>query len=150
MRRFPTARLGRAALLLPVLLTGACASIPNLGPKPVPHPASDYASSATFAEARSDWPADGWWKRYSDPQLVRLMDEALAGSPDLEAAAARLRTAEGFAQRASSALQPSIDAFAQPDLSKQSQNQAMPSAAIPNGWNDSLRLNYFKNASGDK
>jgi NodT family efflux transporter outer membrane factor (OMF) lipoprotein len=65
------------------------------------------------------------------------MDEALAGSPDLQAAAARLRAAEGFAQRAGAALKPTIDAFAQPELSKQSQNQSMPAAAIPNGWNGS-------------
>jgi NodT family efflux transporter outer membrane factor (OMF) lipoprotein len=137
MHRFPTARLGRAALLLPVLLTGACASIPNLGTKPEMRVASDFASSASLASARSAWPADGWWKRYGDAQLDRLIDEALAGSPDLQAAAARMRTAEGFAQRASAALKPTIDAFAQPELAKQSQNQAMPAAAIPNGWNDS-------------
>jgi NodT family efflux transporter outer membrane factor (OMF) lipoprotein len=65
------------------------------------------------------------------------MGEALTGSPDLQAAAARMRTAEGFAQRASSTLKPSIDAFSQPELAKQSQNQSVPAAAIPNGWNDS-------------
>jgi NodT family efflux transporter outer membrane factor (OMF) lipoprotein len=66
-----------------------------------------------------------------------MMDEALVNSPDLEAAAARMRSAEGFAQRAGAALKPTVDAFAQPELSKQSQNQAMPAAAIPNGWNSS-------------
>ena len=137
MHRFPTARLGRAALLLPALLTGACASIPNLGPKPEMQAATAYASAASFAAARADWPAEGWWKRYGDAQLDRLIDEALAGSPDLQAAAARMRTAEGFARRASSALKPSLDAFSKPELAKQSQNQAMPAAAIPNGWNDS-------------
>jgi NodT family efflux transporter outer membrane factor (OMF) lipoprotein len=124
-------------MLTSVLLTGACASVPNLGAKPIPHAASDYASSQSLAPTTSASPADGWWKRYGDAQLDRLMNEALAGSPDLQAAAARMRTAEGFAQRASSALKPSLDAFAQPELSKQSQNQAMPAAAIPNGWNDS-------------
>ena len=137
MNRFSTARRGRAALVLAVLLTGACASVPNLGAKPEPRAASDYASSATLAGTRAEWPSDGWWHRYGDAQLDRLIDEALAGSPDLQAAAARLRTAEGYAQRAGSALAPSIDAFAQPELAKQSQNQAMPAAAIPNGWNDS-------------
>ena len=137
MKRFSSARGLRAAMLLPVLLTGACASVPDLGAKPMPHAAADYASSASFAAAQSAWPADGWWKRYGDSQLDRLMTEALAGSPDLEAAAARMRTAEGFAQRASSVLKPSIDAFSQPEFAKQSQNQAMPAAAIPNGWNDS-------------
>ena len=35
-----------------------------------------------------------------------------------------MRTAEGFAQRAGAALKPTVDAFAQPELAKQSQNQS--------------------------
>jgi len=140
MIRFSTARCGRAVTLAATLLTGACAAVPNLGPKPMPHVASDYASSASLAPSESAWPADGWWIRYGDPQLNSMMDEALAGSPDLEAAAARMRAAEGFAQRAGAALKPTIDAFAQPELAKQSQNQAMPASAIPNGWNSSGSL----------
>ena len=40
------------------------------------------------------WPADGWWRSYGDPQLDALVDEALAGSPSLEIAQARLRAAQ--------------------------------------------------------
>ena len=40
-------------------------------------------------------------------------------------------------KRAGAALKPSIDAFSQPELAKQSQNQSVPAAMIPNGWNDS-------------
>jgi NodT family efflux transporter outer membrane factor (OMF) lipoprotein len=137
MNRFSTARPGRAALLMPVLLASACASVPNLGAKPMPHAARDYASSQSLAGTDAAWPGNGWWRQYGDAQLDRLMGEALIGSPDLQAAAARMRTAEGFAQRASSTLNPSIDAFSQPELAKQSQNQSVPAAAIPNGWNDS-------------
>ncbi len=86
---------------------------------------------------QSEWPADGWWRRYGDMQLAQLMQEALASSPDLQVAAARLRAAEGFAQRAGAALKPQVDAFARPTLSKLSQNGTTPAAAVPNGWNDS-------------
>ena len=137
MLRLTATRLGRAGLLLPALLVSACASVPNLGPKPMPHLASDYSSLRSLAGEASQWPAHGWWNRYRDPQLSRLMDEALAASPDLEAAAARMRTAQGFAQRAGAALKPTLDAFAQPELAKQSQNQSIPAAAIPDGWNSS-------------
>jgi len=140
MSRNLTGRLGRPGALFLLLATSACASVPNLGAKPEMHAASDYVATQSFAAAQSAWPADGWWKRYNDSQLNRLIDEALAGSPDLAAAAARLRTAEGFAQKASSALKPTVDAFAQPELAKQSQNQAMPAAAIPNGVNSSGSL----------
>jgi NodT family efflux transporter outer membrane factor (OMF) lipoprotein len=135
MTRFRATRLGRAGILLPFLMATACA-VPNLGPRPMPHAASDYASAKSLSATATAWPADGWWKTYGDAQLDALMSEGLAASPDLEAAAARMRTAEGFAQRAGSALQPSIDGFAQPELAKQSQNQSVPAAMIPNGWHD--------------
>ena len=130
-------RRGRLALLPLMLLTSACAAIPDLGSKPEPRVASDFASSKAFAGARSEWPADGWWRRYGDPQLAQLMEQGIADAPDLAAAAARMRAAQGFAQQANAATKPKIDAFAAPELSKQSQNQSMPAAAIPNGWNDS-------------
>ena len=125
-----------AVLLTAVLLTSACASIPDLGHAPEPRAATDFASSKSFAAPRSEWPADGWWRRYGDPQLPQLMEQGLADAPDLAAAAARLRAAEGFAQQAGAALKPTVDAFAVPELSKQSQNTETPSAAVPNGWND--------------
>jgi NodT family efflux transporter outer membrane factor (OMF) lipoprotein len=140
MSRISAGRIGRPATLLLLLLSSACASVPNLGPKPEPRSASDFAAAQSLAAMHTDWPADGWWKRYGDPQLVRLIDEALAGSPDLAATAARMRAAEGFAQRAGAALKPTIDGFANAELAKQSQNQTMPAAAIPNGWNDSGSL----------
>src|SRR3569833_1101380 len=103
MKRFRATRLGRAGILLPALLASACASVPNLGAKPVPAAATDYASSASFAGAQSAWPADGWWKAYGDPQLDSLIAQGLAGSPNLAAATARFRTAQGLAQQAGAA-----------------------------------------------
>ena len=70
-------RGGRVGLLPLMLLTSACASIPNLGAQPEPRAASDFASSKAFAAARSEWPADGWWRRYNDPQLARLMEQGI-------------------------------------------------------------------------
>ena len=132
-----TARSIRAAALAATLLTSACASIPDLGAKPEMSDPAQFGSARSLASTQSSWPSDGWWLRYNDPQLVRLIDEALVGSPDLEAAAARMRAAEGFAQRAGAALLPTVDAFAQPEIAKQSQNQSIPASAIPNGWNSS-------------
>jgi NodT family efflux transporter outer membrane factor (OMF) lipoprotein len=114
--------------------------VPDLGAKPQMSAPTEFASAKSIGGSQASWPADGWWLRYGDAQLNRMMDEALVSSPDLEAAAARMRSAEGFAQRAGAALKPTVDAFAQPELAKQSQNQAMPAAAIPNGWNSSGSL----------
>jgi NodT family efflux transporter outer membrane factor (OMF) lipoprotein len=143
------ARFGRAALLLPFLLTSACASVPDIGTKPEPRAASDYQSSVSLTESHSEWPADGWWQGYGDAQLNHLMDEALAGSPDLAAAGARMRTAQGYAQAAGAALKPSVDAFGSVDESKLSQNGVMPAAAVPNGWNDSGSIGIGLNLNLD-
>jgi len=110
--------LRRAPILLPLLLSTACASIPNLGAKPEMRSASEYAATASLTPSGAAWPDRGWWLRYNDPQLNRLIDEGIAGSPDMEAAAARFRTAQGIAQQAGGALSPSIDAFATSDFGK--------------------------------
>ena len=121
-----TVRRSRAALLSLMLLTSACAAVPHLGPKPIPHAAGDYASSQSLAGSSVEWPGDGWWKRYSDAQLDRLISEGLAGSPDLAAAAARFRTAQGLAQAAGAKLLPTIDANASVTELNPSNNLGLP------------------------
>lgn len=138
-----TALRSRAALLSLMLLTSACASVPNLGPKPMPHSAGDYASSKSLGGSASQWPADGWWKSYGDAQLAQLIDEGIAGSPDLAAAAARVRTAQGLAQAAGAKLLPSLDANASVTTLNPSNNLGFP---VWNGFkeigNAGLTLNF--------
>lgn len=116
-----------------MLLVTACAAVPDLGPKPIPAAASTYASARSLSGEVSAWPADGWWTAYHDPQLDALIGEGLAGSPDLAAATARFRTAQGLAQQAGAALLPSVDAVGSIDEQKVSRNADGPLA--PSGWN---------------
>ena len=138
-----TARHRRAALLSLMLMTSACASVPNLGPKPMPHAARDYASSQSLAGNSAQWPGDGWWKTYRDSQLDQLIGEGLAGAPDLAAAAARVHTAQGLAQAAGAKLLPSIDANASVTTLNPSNNLGFP---VWNGFkevgNAGLSLNF--------
>jgi multidrug efflux system outer membrane protein len=48
--------------------------------------------------ARQGWPAPQWWKRYDDPQLNALIDQALRDGPSLAVAQARLHLSEGAVQ----------------------------------------------------
>jgi NodT family efflux transporter outer membrane factor (OMF) lipoprotein len=121
-----TARRTRAAMLSLMLLTSACASVPHLGPKSFPRAAGDYASSKSLAGSSSEWPGDGWWKSYGDAQLGKLINEGLAASPDLAAATARVRTAQGLAQAAGAKLLPSIDANASVSELNPSNNLGLP------------------------
>jgi NodT family efflux transporter outer membrane factor (OMF) lipoprotein len=121
-----TARRGRAALLSLMMMTSACASVPHLGPKPIPHAAGDYASSKSLVGSSVEWPGDAWWQRYGDAQLSQLVAEGVAGSPDLAAAAARFRRAQGLAQAAGSKLLPTIDANASVSELNPSNNLGLP------------------------
>jgi NodT family efflux transporter outer membrane factor (OMF) lipoprotein len=111
--------LGRAPILLTLLATAACASVPDLGTPPAMRPAGEYAAATSLSPTGAAWPDKGWWLRYGDPQLTQLIEEGIAGSPDIEAAAARFRTAQGFTQQAGAKLSPSIDAFATSEFTKQ-------------------------------
>jgi NodT family efflux transporter outer membrane factor (OMF) lipoprotein len=120
------ARHSRAALMTLMLLTSACASVPNLGPKPLPRAESDFSASQSLAGNSASWPAERWWTSYGDRQLSEFIEEGIAGSPDLEAAAARVRTAQGLAQAAGAKLLPSIDANASITTLNPSNNLGFP------------------------
>lgn len=116
------------------LLASGCAPIPDLGTKPVPRsPASVEATQSLPATAAAAWPGDGWWQGYGDPQLTRLIEEGLAGSPDIAAAAARFRSATAMQQERKGALLPSLDLTADGGAAKQSYNNGFPKSFVPQG-----------------
>ncbi len=63
-----------------------------------------------LAEQSVTWPDAQWWRRYGDPQLDQLVQEALAGSPTMTAAQARLAQANASVGRARAPLMPRLDA----------------------------------------
>jgi NodT family efflux transporter outer membrane factor (OMF) lipoprotein len=113
-----------------------CATVPDLGARPqlrgAPAAERSFAAAAT-----AEWPTERWWTRFGDPQLDRLIEEALAGAPDLAAAAARLRAAEAIALQAGAASAPRVDARASAQAVKQSYNNLIPEAFVPKGVNQS-------------
>ncbi len=137
--RAPSRAAGRplpAVVAIPTLLALAgCA--PDLGEAPRVQPPTAYADARSFAAPAADWPSDAWWKAYGDPQLDQLIDEALAGSPDLKAAAARARGAAAMAEVAGADLWPTVTGAASVTKTEQSTNQGMSAiseSALPRGW----------------
>ncbi|MET0363608.1 MAG: efflux transporter outer membrane subunit [Sphingobium sp.] len=123
-----------AASALALVLAG-CTPIPDLGQKPVPRtPATVEASQSLRGTAATAWPGDGWWTSYGDPQLTQLIEEGLANSPDMAAAAARFRQAAAMQRTSGAALLPSLDAEAGAGVTKQSYNNGFPEAFVPHGW----------------
>lgn len=128
---------------LMILLLPACATVPDQGRAPTLARAQTFAvdrSSAKGAGAAEQWPAAEWWRSYGDRQLDAIMAEALAGSPDLTVATARVRQADAFAQQAGAERLPMLDVPGNVAATKQSYNNRIPAAFVPKGWNDTGRL----------
>lgn len=125
-----------------LLMLSACASVPKLGAAPTVAAPGHYASDRSLAPTSQAvaWPGSGWWQAYGDPQLDALIAEALASSPDMAAAAARVRQAEGYAQQAGAARLPTLDVSGSAAEAKQSYNNGIPAAFVPKGWNDTGKV----------
>lgn len=134
-----TSRFARLLVLGTLMPLAACA--PNLGEKPVPRTAASLAATQSLPDQGGQWPGDGWWKAYGDPQLDQLITEGLAGSPDIASAAARLARAQGQAESAGGALGPNLVAQGSAGKVKQSYNNGFPREFLPKGWVDTGTLN---------
>ena len=125
-------RVALASLIVATL--GGCATLP--APRPQPQPKAAYAAEQSFAAPVASWPADLWWQDYRDAQLDALIAEALAGSPSMAVARARLERARSNAQISGAALAPQVSANGSITEQKQSRNYLTPASATPEGWND--------------
>jgi len=124
------------SLLAGAMALSGCAVVPDLGGKPQMRGPAQFATQSSFAAPVADWPTEAWWTGYGDPQLDQLMGEALAGSPSLAQAAARVRSAQARAGEARSATLPSLGFNGQAAENKQSYNAGFPRAFVPQGYND--------------
>jgi NodT family efflux transporter outer membrane factor (OMF) lipoprotein len=127
----------------------ACASQPNLGTPAGALTPDKLATAQSFTAPVAAWPADDWWRAYNDPQLSQLIDTALASSPDMAQAKARLEKADAEAGVARAALAPAISAGGNIGETEQSLNEGFPPAFeqyLPKGWHPdpqvSLNFSY--------
>lgn len=132
------------SLLLAALCASACAALPSPTPERIAKAPDSYAATKSFNAPDAVWPTDTWWKAYGDAQLDGLIDEALAGSPTLAQAEARLRRAQALARQAKAAQLPGLSARGGVERAKQSYNNGIPADFVPQGYNDygSLSLNF--------
>lgn len=93
--------LGFAVSLFSIVLVSGCAGLPADDARAQFRPASQHESERSLPASKAAWPADAWWTAYGDAQLDRLIDEALAGAPNIAVAEARLRRARARRRRAS-------------------------------------------------
>ncbi|NGZ83136.1 efflux transporter outer membrane subunit [Duganella aceris] len=136
----------RAALAAAVALAAGCASDAGLKPQARMRDADQLQATATLARAQvspAAWPARDWWRRYSDPQLDRLVDEALAASPSMRIAEARVRQAAAAAGIAGAALSPQVTGAARSNRVAYSENSNVPKPLAGSWkWSNEASLNF--------
>ncbi|PXF29059.1 multidrug transporter [Pokkaliibacter plantistimulans] len=132
------------ALLLGVTLAG-CASVPDLGQLPELNTTQQLPSkhslsnSLPMSNTESPWTEQSWWQRYADPQLNELIAQALQDAPDLQTARARILKAAGYAQQAGASLLPAVNLDTSVSRLKQSYNNGVPEAVVPQNFNNASR-----------
>ncbi|PIV88459.1 MAG: RND transporter [Hydrogenophilales bacterium CG17_big_fil_post_rev_8_21_14_2_50_63_12] len=99
-------------------LSGCAAVGPDYQAPALPLPA---AWSSGIASQPAEDIAE-WWKRLQDPTLDQLIAQALAASPDLKVAQARLREARARRELADGARLPSVSISAAASRAKSSKN----------------------------
>ena len=114
----------RAVMLAVVAMLAACAT-PSAYQTPgvtvpaqwqqQPSPSATAASGPASAQAPV---TERWWERFGDPQLTRLVDEALQRNNNLAVAAIKVRRAQLQAGLAASAQLPSVSVGANSSASR--------------------------------
>ncbi len=125
----------RSILLVAAWLAG-CAGLP---PKPQ---AVMLDAAAPFREpgAGGTWPARDWWKRYQDRDLDALIDMALASSPTLATAHARLDTARQSVRIAGADSGAHVAATGDASRQRLSDNGLFPPDLLGFHWYDQYDL----------
>jgi NodT family efflux transporter outer membrane factor (OMF) lipoprotein len=119
------------ALLLSGLLSGC--SIPNAKPEFTTAKPADVGLSGAQAASAQVPLAGEWWHALGDPQLDRIMSDALAGSPTLETAMARLRLMQAGVDYMRAGLLPHVEGDAQESYQRLSENYIYP-APFAGSW----------------
>jgi multidrug efflux system outer membrane protein len=122
----------RSLSLAAVLLSMGCAGLPAKQ-KTVQLPRAAPLDGLEAA-AGGDWPAREWWKRYQDPTLDQLIELAMASSPTLATAHARYDSARQSVRIAGAASGARVDASAQMERQRLSDNGMIPPHLLGFTW----------------
>ena len=121
MLRPKTRLCAAASATLAAALLAGCATTPHISPK-------EHAlkSAAIGLKGPEVAPAVDWWRGLNDPQLDRIMSDALAENPTLDVAIARLRLASATVDAQHAGLLPQVGIDAVEDRARLSGNFIIP------------------------
>lgn len=139
---------GAGALLLSASLCVLCSCSPWFAHRqPVIAPAADRALTALPDGVAAAPLPDHWWRLYNDPELDRLVQEALAHNRDLATAQAHVQAMLAGISERNAARWPSSQLSAGASYGRSADDQTLASATqtrAPNQWefNPGLELSY--------
>src|SRR5690606_5670081 len=93
---------------IPLLLVAALSGCAVIDPGE-PNVSQLDAAQVGLQHSNAPWPTTQWWHRYNDSQLTQLIDQALLGSPSMDAAQARLAMANAAVGGARAVQLPQAD-----------------------------------------
>ena len=127
-----------------VVFLCSCAPIPPKGSSPEMKPVEQYETGQSFAGPERNWPDEKWWTAYHDPQLDKLIEEALVQAPSMTIAEARFKQAVAIAKQVGAVLQPQVSMDASATVQKLSYNYNLPPDLTPRGTHGygSMALNF--------
>jgi len=123
----------RAAAPCVALLLAACVAGPDYRKPSVELPVT-WKVEAPWRESRPDdaAPKGPWWQRFNDPRLDALAEQALANSPSLAIAEARLAQSRALLAATSAAVLPQLGLNARAARQKISANRPLSNYGSPN------------------
>src|SRR5258706_2218464 len=121
----------QSAATLMALFCVACAGLP---PKQKAVRLPDAAPLDGLEASGGDWPAKEWWKRYQDPTLDQLIELGAGSSPTLSQARARYDSARQSVRIAGAAAGVRIDASADMQRQRLSDNGLFPPRLLGFNW----------------
>ncbi|NPT39236.1 TolC family protein, partial [Paraburkholderia xenovorans] len=103
-----SSRAAVAAAVTALALTGCANYFGMKSDKQISSPAQ-YESAQSLPAQGGQWPSLDWANQFGDPQLPRLIAEALEGSPSIAQAQARIAKASSYIESSRSALYPKVN-----------------------------------------
>ncbi|KVE30948.1 efflux transporter outer membrane subunit [Burkholderia sp. TSV86] len=110
MKTLPlSASRSATAVAAAVLVLSGCANYFGIKSDKTIAPATQFESAQSLPAQGGRWPTLDWANQFGDPQLPKLIDEALEGNPTIAQAQARIAQASSYIESSRSALLPRAD-----------------------------------------
>ncbi|KXV07972.1 MarR family transcriptional regulator [Caballeronia megalochromosomata] len=125
-RTFVSRLASTGVTLMAAAVLSACANYAGIHSDKAMAQPQDYATQQSLPADEGRWPAPDWADQFGDAQLRALLDEALAGSPTLEQARARIAAASAYSETAKAGTLPRVDASYSYTRQRYSENALVP------------------------